>query len=105
MTFLTFFFCLVHFIVEYIIHITYKICVNQLFSSKASGDFCCGPVIKNPPSNAGDMGSIPGRGTQIPRAIVTKPTQQLEKPACLSEDPTRPKTKQTNKKPKRKKKK
>ena len=27
----TFFFCLVHFIVEYIIHITYKICVNQLF--------------------------------------------------------------------------
>ena len=94
MTFLaTFFFCLVHFIVEYIIHITYKICVNQLFSSKALGDFCCGPVIKNPPSNAGDMGSIPGQETRIPRSIVTKPMQQLEKPACLSEDPTWPKTK------------
>ena len=22
-----------------------------------------GPVVKNPPSNAGDVGSIPGRGT------------------------------------------
>lgn len=25
-------------------------------------------VIKNPPYNAGDMGSIPGRGTKIPPA-------------------------------------
>ena len=24
-----------------------------------------GPVVKNPPSNAGDTGSIPGRGTKI----------------------------------------
>ena len=22
--------------------------------------FVCGPVVKNPPANAGDMGSIPG---------------------------------------------
>ena len=27
-----------------------------------------GPVVKNPPSNAGDEGSIPGRGTKIPHA-------------------------------------
>ena len=27
-----------------------------------------GPVVKNPPSNAGDAGSIPGRGTKIPHA-------------------------------------
>ena len=25
-----------------------------------TGDFTGGPVVKNPPSNAGDMGSIPG---------------------------------------------
>ena len=25
-----------------------------------------GPVVKNPPANAGDMGSIPGPGTKIP---------------------------------------
>ena len=25
-------------------------------------DFPGGPVVKNPPSNAGDMGSIPGPG-------------------------------------------
>ena len=33
-----------------------------------SGDFPGGPVVKNPPSNAGDAGSIPGRGTKIPQA-------------------------------------
>ena len=33
-----------------------------------SGDFPSGPVVKNPPCNAGDMGSIPGWGTKIPQA-------------------------------------
>ena len=28
-------------------------------------DFSGGPVVKNPPSNAGDAGSIPGWGTKI----------------------------------------
>ena len=27
-----------------------------------------GPVVRNPPSNAGDTGSIPGGGTKIPHA-------------------------------------
>ena len=31
-------------------------------------DFPGGPVVKNPPSNAGHMGSIPGQGTKIPHA-------------------------------------
>ena len=31
-------------------------------------DFPGGPVVKNPPSNAGDVGSIPGGGTNIPHA-------------------------------------
>ena len=31
-------------------------------------DFPGGPVVKNPPCNAGDEGSIPGRGTKIPYA-------------------------------------
>ena len=26
-------------------------------------------MVKNPPSNAGDVGSIPGRGTKIPHAV------------------------------------
>ena len=42
-----------------------------------------GPVVKNPPSNAGDAGSIPGQGTKIPhaagqpspRATTTEPTR------------------------------
>ena len=31
-------------------------------------DFPDEPVVKNTPSNAGDTGSIPGRGTKIPQA-------------------------------------
>ena len=32
-------------------------------------DFPGGPVIENLPSNAGDTGPIPGRGTKIPHAV------------------------------------
>ena len=31
-------------------------------------DFPGGPVVKNLPSNAGNAGLIPGRGTKIPHA-------------------------------------
>ena len=31
-------------------------------------DFPGGPGVENPPSSAGDMGSIPGGGTKIPHA-------------------------------------
>ena len=34
-----------------------------------NGDFLGGPVVKNLPSNAGDVGSIPGGGTKIPHAM------------------------------------
>ena len=32
-------------------------------------DFPSGPVVKSPPSSAGDTSSIPGRGTKIPHAV------------------------------------
>ena len=31
-------------------------------SIKMAGDLLGGPVVKNPPANAGNMGSIPGLG-------------------------------------------
>ena len=31
-------------------------------------DFPGGPVVQNPPYNAGDAGLIPGQGTKIPHA-------------------------------------
>ena len=31
-------------------------------------DFLGGPLVKNVPCNAGDVGSIPGAGTKIPQA-------------------------------------
>ena len=36
---------------------------------KRSRDFPGGPVVENLPSNAGDMGSIPGGRTMMPRAV------------------------------------
>ena len=35
-------------------------------------------MVKNPPSNAGGMGWIPGGGTKIPHAGATKPMHALE---------------------------
>ena len=32
-------------------------------------DYPSGPMIKNPPCNAGDVGSIPGLGTKMPHAM------------------------------------
>ena len=32
-------------------------------------DFPDRPVVKNPPCNAGDVGSIPGWGTKLPHAV------------------------------------
>ena len=43
-------------------------------------DLPAGPVVKNLPSNARDMGSIPGRGTKIPHA-----TEQLSPRATTRE--------------------
>ena len=40
----------------------------SLVSEEKARDFPGGPVVKNPPCNAGDSGSILGRGTKIPRA-------------------------------------
>ena len=43
-------------------------------------DFPGSPVVKNPPSNAGDTDSISGRGTEIPHA-----TGQLSSCATTTE--------------------
>ena len=44
-------------------------------------DFPDGPVVKNPPCNAWDVGSIPGWGTKIPHATGQLSLRALE-PAC-----------------------
>ena len=43
-------------------------------------DFAAGPVVKNPPLNAGDAGLIPGQGTKIPHA-----TKQINVPTTTTE--------------------
>jgi len=37
-------------------------------SERRRKDFSCGPVVKNLPCNAGNIGSIPGRGSKIPHS-------------------------------------
>ena len=47
------------------------------------GDFPGGPVVKNPPSNAGDADSIPGWGTKTPHAEgQLSPRATTTEPAC-----------------------
>ena len=58
-------------------------------------DFTGGPVVKNPPCNAGDAGSIPGRGTKVPHAVeqlslhVTLLSLRALEPRCHTPEPTR----------------
>ena len=40
--------------------------IDSLFLEFIWRDFPSGPAVKNPPANAGYVGSIPGLGTKIP---------------------------------------
>ena len=52
----------------------------------SKGDFPGGPVVQNPPYNAGDAGSIPGQGTKVPHAVgQLSPRVTTTELACLSE--------------------
>ena len=59
--------------IHYILLFTFVCSENPIMKTlkkKSSGDFTCGPVVKNPPSNAEDVGClIPGRGPNIPHAV------------------------------------
>ena len=74
---------------------------------KKTGTFSGGPVVKNPPSNAGDTSLIPGLGTKIPQATrqlspcvkTAEPVParvhvpQLEGSMRCNKDPAQPKKK------------
>ena len=47
------------------------------------GDFPGAPVVKTPPSNAEDAGSIPGWGTKIPHALQPKKKTKHKTEAIL----------------------
>ena len=54
--------------------------------------------MKNPPSNARDLGSTPDRGTKIPQAAgQLSPSPGTRGPAHLSEDPEQSKKKRKEK--------
>ena len=57
-------------------------CSDDQKKKKKKRDFPGGPVVKNPPSSAGDAGLIPGWGTKIPHAAgqLSPCTTTREKP-------------------------
>ena len=60
-----------------------KVFSKLILHRKSSGrDFPGGPVVKNLPSNAGNVDLIPGQGTKIPHA-----TRQLS-PHATTTEPT-----------------
>ena len=50
--------------------------------SKKIRDFPGGPVVKSPPANAEDSGSIPGQGAKIPHAWQPKDQNIKQKQYC-----------------------
>ena len=66
--------------------IPWSACCNATAPVKFSElrDFPGGPVVKNLPSNAGDMGWIPGQGTRIPHVVG----QQSPHATSKEPDPT-----------------
>ena len=44
-------------------------CTKDTMKKNEDRDFPGGPMVKNPPSKAGDTGLIPGWGTKIPHAM------------------------------------
>ena len=46
-------------------------------------DFPGGPVVKNLPSNGGNVGSIPGKRTKIQHAVRQVSPQVTSREACM----------------------
>ena len=46
-----------------------RVSILKLKKKRHLEDFPVDPVVKNLPSNARDIGSIPGQGTKIPHAV------------------------------------
>ena len=57
-----------------------------------------GPVVKNPPSNAGYMGSVPGQGTKISHATgQLSPCTTTRESERSNKDTVQPKKRNPNK--------
>ena len=56
--------------------------LTRCYQNRGTWDFPAGPVVKNPPANAGDTGSIPDLGTRIPHAMGQLSLQAKTTEAC-----------------------
>ena len=57
------------------------LCLEGHVKNPEYWDFPGGPVVKNPPCNAGNMGSIPDKGIKIPQAPEQRsPTASTTEP-------------------------
>ena len=67
-------------------------CISVCVYRKYQRIFNGGPVVKSPPSNVRDSGSIPCWGTKIPHAAgQLSPPFAMKSPRTANKDPLQPK--------------
>ena len=70
---------------HYVVHVKLIQCHTSIISKFLKTllrDFPGGPMVKNPPSNAGDAGSSPGQGPKIPHPSWPKNQSIKQKQYC-----------------------
>ena len=56
--------------------------LGDILKTLESWDFPSSPVVKTLPSNAGGVGTIPGQGAEIPRALSSENQNIKQKRYC-----------------------
>ena len=80
------------FLINYLVNESFLVALEIVLRRRESWDFPSGPVFKNSPRKAGDVGSILDRGTKIPHAVgQLSPSATTSGPMGHNKDPARPK--------------
>ena len=56
-----------------------------MLSETCLGDFHGGPVVKDPPSNAENIGVVPGQGLRFPHATGRLNSWDIRKSLCATQ--------------------
>lgn len=75
------------------LHVFFPVFFQAFYSFKCLRfrDFTVSPAVKNPPGKAGNVGSVPSRGTKIPRVAEPLSRSAAAKgPRTATEEPPRP---------------
>ena len=80
------------FLINYLVNPSFLVALETVLRRRESWDYPGGPVIKNSPCNAGDVGSTLDQGTKIPHAVEQlNSSATTHGPMRHNKDPARPK--------------